>query len=813
MAKNLGTAWIQIKPSMSGVTSDIRNELSGAQGAIDKEGETAGKSWGKQFAEGAVGAVIVSKAFSKITSVMTGAINTGKEFGSSMSQVAATLGYSVDELHDSSSSAAQNMEKLTGFAKEMGASTVFSATESAQALNYMALAGYDAETSMKMLPNVLNLAAAGGIELATASDMITDAQTALGLTIDDTTALVDQMAKTASKTNTSVGQLGEAILTVGGTASYMAGGTEELNAVLGVMANSGIKGAEAGTHLRNMLLRMAAPTAEGSKLLEDLGVSIFDAEGNMRSFSQIFPELNSAMSSLTDEQKLDAFSTLFNTRDISSVNALLSTSSDEWAELGATILDSAGAAEQMAGVQLDNLSGDTTKLNSAWEGLQITIAEKFEPVLRSITQALTEMIGFIADNWDWLQPIFLTVIGFLTTVIGIVSAKKIYNSIKDVFSLISGGFSKSVGKVTNIFGKGAENKIIGNVKSLGTRIADTIKSFAAPIKQAFASLGEILTTVVNAVMEPLKAVFKGIGEALAGFFTALANPAIALGAAMFALAAASIAAAIFLIGSAIGAVMPVIQALFDGVIMPIAQFIADTVLALIDAITQAIVTLTNDAIIPLGEFLVGSFVTILQTVSDIIIQLTQSAVIPLIETLSGAFTTVLKTVGDIINNVVGTALKGIAEIVKAVGDGFLKMGEAIKLALDGVSGVINAFADLIKAIAAAAVAIVALVTGHSIDYGNGYAHLDGYAMGGRVFGEGSATSDSIPAMLSNGEYVIRASAAQQIGYDNLDTMNETGQLSGGQTNYFTINGYNKSPEELANIISRKIAFNQRGVIG
>ena len=154
------------------------------------------------------------------------------------------MGYSVEELNTAGSEAAETYSQLRSFAMEMGATTAFSATEASNALNYMALAGYDAETSMAMLPNVLNLAAAGGIDLASASDMVTDAQSALGLTLDETSVMVDQMAMAASKSNTSVAQLGEAFLTVGGTAKNLAGGTTELSTMLGVLADNGIKGSE-----------------------------------------------------------------------------------------------------------------------------------------------------------------------------------------------------------------------------------------------------------------------------------------------------------------------------------------------------------------------------------------------------------------------------------------------------------------------------------------------------------------------------------------------------------------------------------------
>lgn len=350
------------------IASSFNSSVGAAQGKLSALGKAAGTAM-KAAAAASAAATAAVGAFA------ASSVKTGMEFDKSMSQVAATMGKTVDEVQD-----------LRDFAQEMGATTAFSAVEAADALNYMALAGYDAETSMAMLPNVLNLAAAGSIDLASASDMITDAQSALGLTLDQTNAMVDQMAAASSKSNTSVAQLGEAILTVGGTAQYMAGGTKELNTVLGVLADNGIKGSEGGTHLRNMLLKLSAPTADATKLLNNLGVQVFDAQGNMRSFTEIFPELNAAMSSLTDQERLDAMATLFNSRDIASATALLGTTTERWEELGAAIGDSAGAADQMAKTQLDNLAGDITLLKSAFEGFQIAISGRLTPSLREFVQ-------------------------------------------------------------------------------------------------------------------------------------------------------------------------------------------------------------------------------------------------------------------------------------------------------------------------------------------------------------------------------------------------------------------------------------------
>lgn len=367
--------------------------------------------------------------------------------------------------------------------------------------------------------------------------------------------------------------------------------------------------------------------------------------------------------------------------------------------------------------------------------------------LVQVTKVLGQAIKFVIDNWNVIGPIIGTLGGVAVTIWGINKAIKAFhaiqaglNGVMGIFGKTLGGVEKGVGTLTAKMGGGA---ISGAVKN---------------ISNVFSGLGKTISSVL-----------KSVGEGIAGFFSALANPSVIMGAVAFAAVAASIAAAIWLIGNAVGAIMPVLTDLLNNIIMPIAQFIANTVLSLIDALTQAVIQLTQGALIPLGEFMVNSFVTILQTVSDVITNLTQGAVIPLINTLSGAFVSVAQTIGDILTNVVKAALEGVANIVVAVGDGFTKMGNAIRVALEGVSGVITAFGDLIRSVADAAVAVVALVNGRSINYGPGYAHL--FAEGGRVEGPGTSTSDSIPAMLSNGEYVLSAQAARSIGYGALDALN------------------------------------------
>ena len=370
---------------------------------LDKA-KSAGASLGSGLASAAkIGLSAVGAATGATVAFGASSVKAGAEFDKSMSQVAATMGKTVDEIGE-----------LRDFAQDMGRTTAFSATQAADALNYMALAGYDADTSMSMLPNVLNLAAAGDMDLARASDMVTDTQTAFGISLERTSQMVDEMAKAASTGNTSVEQLGDAFLTVGGLAAELNGGfvtlddgtvqavdgVQELEIALTAMANAGVKGSEAGTHMRNMLLKLSSPSAEGTKALEAMGVAVFDAEGNMRSLSDVFGDLSGALGEMTQEQKIQTISDLFNTRDLASAEALLNAVGEDWDSIGASILDAEGAASKMADTQLDNLAGDVTLFQSALEGAKIAVSDGLTPTLRQFVQFGTSGLSKITDAFQ-----------------------------------------------------------------------------------------------------------------------------------------------------------------------------------------------------------------------------------------------------------------------------------------------------------------------------------------------------------------------------------------------------------------------------
>lgn len=366
-------------------------DQSGFSAGIDKLGSIA-KS-GMAVVGGAVAAVGAGMA------VLGGyAVSVGSGFESSMSQVIATMGITRDTIQDGVNS----FDLLSDAAKAAGESTTFSASEAADALNYLALAGYSAEQAADALPAVLDLAAAGGMELARASDLATDAMAALGIEAnkENLTHFGDQLAKTASKANTNVAQLGEAILTVGGTAKSLKGGTVELNAALGVLANRGIKGAEGGTKLRNMILSLSAPTDVAKARLDALGVSTLDAEGNLRGLNEIFGDLDKSLTGMTDAQKTSILNEIFNKTDIAAAQGMLAGYSDEFDDLTAAIGECDGAMSDMAKTMNDNLEGDIKSLQSKAEALGNTIYDSMTAPLRSLVQDAGSYISQVKEAYE-----------------------------------------------------------------------------------------------------------------------------------------------------------------------------------------------------------------------------------------------------------------------------------------------------------------------------------------------------------------------------------------------------------------------------
>ena len=336
-----------------------------------------------------VGAELIADGIKELAKAVVelakSAIDVGSSFEHSMSNVEALSGAVGDDL-----------TALTEKAKEMGAQTIYSATEAADALSYMALAGWDVEDMLYGIEPILNMAAAADMDLATASDIVTDYITAFGLEAKDAAHMADLMAYAMANSNTTVELLGESYKHVGATANSMGISIEEVTAALATMANAGVKGGEAGTALNTILTRLATNTKECADTLEDYGVSVYDAEGNMNSLSEILDGMAGFWDTLTDREQANLAKMIAGTNQYSKFQTIMLGVSEAAKEGGQSfgdyyeaLVDCDGAAQKMADTMQDNLQGKVTILKSALEGLGISAYEVFDDTLKDAVDAAT----------------------------------------------------------------------------------------------------------------------------------------------------------------------------------------------------------------------------------------------------------------------------------------------------------------------------------------------------------------------------------------------------------------------------------------
>ena len=387
----------ELKESSDEVKKLNKEKLDNLVGGLKKAGDIAKDTRVVGLKAAAAAMAVVGAGAIATGKWIKNSLNLYADYEDSMKQVQATMGLAGNEGEEA-------FKKLSEAAKEAGASTRFTASESAEALNYLALAGYDAEKAIDALPGVLTLAAAGGMDLAKTSDLVTDSMAALGLETSQMGLYMDMMAKTSQKSNTDVQQLGEGILVAGATMKNAGQELDTLNVMLGVLANRGIKGAEGGTKLRNIIMSLTSPTSAAARELSNLGVSVTDSSGDIREMNDIFADLNEKLSGLTESEKMNALSNIFNKQDLAGVNALLSGTGEEMNNLYKELANAEGAAQQMADTMEGGLAGSVRSLKSAYEGLQIVIGEQFSDmagdVVGNVTSLVRDVTGILNDGFQ-----------------------------------------------------------------------------------------------------------------------------------------------------------------------------------------------------------------------------------------------------------------------------------------------------------------------------------------------------------------------------------------------------------------------------
>ena len=419
----------------------------------------------------------------EIGAAYVGTVQAAGEFGAAMSNVEALSGANRQE-----------MAALTAQAKELGATTKFTANESGEAMGYMGMAGWNAQQMLAGMPGALDLAAASGEDLAGVADIVTDSLTGFGLTAADTGQFVDVLAAASTKSNTNVSLLGESFKYVAplcGTLGYSA---EDAAVSLGLMANAGIKGSQAGTTLRTSITNLVSPTKEQAAEMKRLGISLTDASGEMLPMLDMVGNLRTAFSGMSEAEQSAAASTIFGKEAMSGMLAIINASEADYQSLTQSIYNSAGAAERMANIKLDNLAGDLTLLGSATDGLSLSIGEQFMPQARGLVQIGTGVISFINELIDQ-HPVLTKVVLGTAGVVGAVTAAVVaLNAAKKVSAALNLAslFAGPVGPILAVGAAigGITAGIIGLVEAANEGIPKV-----DDLTQAAQSAGEAMGTV------------------------------------------------------------------------------------------------------------------------------------------------------------------------------------------------------------------------------------------------------------------------------------------------------------------------------
>ncbi|MFC7364542.1 MULTISPECIES: phage tail tape measure protein [Bhargavaea] len=474
-----------------------------------REFQTAGnnmKSAGKSVM--GIGAGLTAGLTVPIVGAAAAASKLGMDFDDSMAQVSAVSGATGSDL-----------DKLRGLAREMGATTRYSASEAAEGLNYMAMAGWKTDQMMAGLPAILNLAAAAGEDLGVTSDIVTDALTGFGLKAEDAGMFADVLAAASSNANTNVAMLGESFKYVAPVAGALGYSAQDVAVALGLMANAGIKGSQAGTSLRTMMTNLSAPTKQMQEAMDDLGISITDSSGEMKPFATLMEELRTKFSTLDEAQQAQYASTIFGKEAMAGALAIINASSDDYDKLTTAINESEGAAAKMAAIMEGTLGGTWRSIRSAVEELALKLYEQLRPALQAISDAILTFINWLNTASPAVQKvavalgIFLAAIGPLIAGIGLlifiagslignfgVLATKFAPLIANS-ALLRVGFAGISRAISLIFGPvGVLIAVLLSLIPVFVRLYQENETFRNVVQTVWSFIQNIITQVVSAVV-------------------------------------------------------------------------------------------------------------------------------------------------------------------------------------------------------------------------------------------------------------------------------------------------------------------------
>lgn len=630
-----------------------------------------------------------------IAGVGIAAVKTAADYESAMSNVQAITGATGDDF-----------KKLTQLGKDLGASTAWSAQECAEAMQYTGMAGWTAKENIDGLKGILDLASASGTDLARTSDIMTDAISAFGYKASDSAKFADVMTKACTSANVSVDTLGESYKYCGAICGTMGYSIDEITTSLAVMGNMGIKSSQAGTTLKNAISNMAAPTKNMKAAMDDLGISIVNQDGSMKSWGDVIKNLQGSFKGLTQDQQAAYAKQLFGKESMAGMLAIINTSTSDYNALADSIKNSGGAANDAAQTQLNNLNGQLTLLKSALEGAAITIGDKLLPYIKSA-------VGWVQKVTDWFNSLSDAQVSMIMKFAGIAAA--IGPAI-----LVFGKLVSTVGKVYSTFGRvtAAIAKAQGVLGLITSPAAIVIAVLAGVAAAAFLIIKnwDKVRPVVMKVKDAFVGVMPTIKQAITNGISAI-MPIITTLISTF---KEVLPKAINVAKSVIAAIAPVIKTVVN-TISTIAPIIAKTFVSVAQKLTPVVKTIANvvKAAIPvIGKLFVAAFTFVGKTITKVMPAIKKIAttigsvlvfavkkVSPIVKKMATVFSLVFSKVISVVSkavnklkpvfNVIGTIIQKVMGIVRNnIGNTFNKVANIITTTVGSIKEVIGGLTQI-----------------------------------------------------------------------------------------------------------------------
>ena len=618
-----------------------------------------------------------------VTALGTVSVKTAADFESSMSKVAAVSGATGSDL-----------EALSKKAREMGSKTKFSASEAAEAMNYMAMAGWKTEDMLSGIEGVMNLAAASGEDLATTSDIVTDALTAFGLSAQDSGHFADVLAAASSNANTNVSMMGETFKYAAPIAGALGFSVEDTAEAIGLMANAGIKGSQAGTSLRTIMTNLSGDVKICSQNIGEVTIATTNADGSMRDLSDLLADCRTAFSGLSESEKAAAAESLVGKNAMSGFLALMNAGEGDIAKLSGAIDNCNGAAQSMADTMNDNLEGQLTILKSQLQELAISFGEILLPAVKSIVSFLQGFINVLNSMPDGMKQTIVT-IALVAAALGpvLIIIGKVISAVGTIMTIVPkvAGVIKTVqGAFAALNATMLANPIVLIIAAIAALVAAFIYLWNTneEFRQFWINLWEDIKEIAIAVWEALKAFFSAAWEAIKATAETIWN-----------------ALATFFTGlwegikntftTVVNAISTFLTTMWN-TIKTVAETVWNAIATFFTTIWTAIKTVVTTVVTAISTFLTTAWNTIKTTITTVL-----NAIKSVFETIWNAIKTAITTVVNGIKNTITTVWNNIKSTVSnvmtalknAVSTAFATMWNGIKSTVSGIYNTIKSGFD------------------------------------------------------------------------------------------------------------------------